>query len=543
MLVLSAVLAVAGLALAPALAQAGWTSSGAGSGTAKAQVMPTGQTPTVSVSNRDVTVSWGASTLPGGVPVGGYVVKRYDAGTDALQTIGASCTGTVSGLTCTETIVPPGSWRYTVTPVKQGWVGGESAKSSTATVSSPTLGFTSPTTISSLPATLNGNVANFAGGETLTFRLDNATSGTLLSGSSVPSPVPGNGSASITVTIPVGVTNGTHTVYAVGSAGSTAAANVLVDMQAPTVSGSVIAKSQGGTAGFVKQGGTYRVYANVSDGAAGSGVATVTANVNTVTTGQTAAALTSGSYTVGGTTYNYRSAQLTASNPLAAGAKAYTITAADSAGNGGTQGGFTVTVDNTAPTGTNIQTTNVAGGTTGQAETGDIITYTFSETMDPESILAGWTGGGTAVTLRLIDGGAGNDTVQIWNAANTAQLPLGSVNLARTTHVTATVTFTNSTMTQSGAEHRDHARDPVRGHDQGHGRPDGLDAVRDGDRPRRQRVLHHGGQRVGRERPKLLAESLVPPRAIRRRRGRRPGRSGRGRFRARRRRDRGRRRR
>lgn len=450
-LALSAVLALTGLALTPAIAQAGWASSGTGTATAKAEVMPTGQTPTVSVSNRDVTVAWGASTLPGGAPVGGYVVKRYDAGTNALQTIGASCTGTVTGLTCTETIVPPGSWRYTVTPVKQGWIGGESTKSSTAIVSSPTFSFSSSTTIKMLPANLNGNVASFGGGETLTFRLDNATSGTVLSGSSAPSPIPGNGNASITVTIPAGVTNGAHTVYAVGSAGSTASAGILVDTQAPVVSGSVIAKSQGGTTGFVKQGGTYYVYANVGDGAAGSGVATVTTNVSSVTAGQTAVALASGSFSAGGTTYNYRSAQLTASNPLAAGAKAYTITAADNAGNSGTQGGFTVTVDNTAPTGTDVQTTNVAGGTTGQAQTGDTITYTFSETIDPESILAGWTGGGTAVTLRLVDGGAGNDTVQIWNAANTAQLPLGSVNLARTTHTTATVNFTNSTMTQSGA--------------------------------------------------------------------------------------------
>ena len=71
--------------------------------------------------------------------------------------------------------------------------------------------------------------------------------------------------------------------------------------------------------------------------------------------------------------------------------------------------------------------------------------------MDPNSILSGWTGTGTTVTLRLIDGGAGNDSVQIWDAANTTQLPLGSVNLGDTGHVTASVNFTGSTMTQSGA--------------------------------------------------------------------------------------------
>jgi hypothetical protein len=71
--------------------------------------------------------------------------------------------------------------------------------------------------------------------------------------------------------------------------------------------------------------------------------------------------------------------------------------------------------------------------------------------MEPNSILGGWTGGSTSVSLRLIDGGAGNDSVQIWDSANTTQVPLGSVNLGGTGYVTASVNFTGSTMTQSGA--------------------------------------------------------------------------------------------
>lgn len=453
-LVLAAIVLAACSALAPGTAQAGWSSSGSGSGYAKAQVVPAGSTPAASVSNRDVTVSWSASTLPGGAGVGGYVVKRYNASTDALQTIGAGCTGTIAALACTETAVPPGSWRYTVTPLIQGWVGGESAKSSTAAVSSPTLSFTSPTTITSLPTTLNGTVTSYAAGETLAFRLDDPGSGTLLSGSTSPTSIPGGGSASVSVAIPVGVANGTHTVYAVGSGGSTAGAGitVAVDTQAPTIGGAAIAKTQGGTAAYIKQGGTYYVYANVTDGGvAASGVATVTANVGSITSGQTAVALSSGSFTVEGTSYNYRSAQLTAGNPLAAGSYSFAITSVDNAGNSGTQSAFTVTVDNTAPAASDIQTTNVSGGTTGKAETGDTIAFTFSETIDANSVLAGWTGTATTVTLRLVDGGAGNDSVQIWNAANTAQLPLGTVNLGDTTYTSATVTFTGSTMTQSGA--------------------------------------------------------------------------------------------
>jgi hypothetical protein len=449
-LVLTSLALVAVTAVAPGAAWAGWSSSGSGSAWAKAQVMPTGNTPTVGVSNRDVTVSWTANTLSGGAAVSGYSVKRYDASTNTLQTIGAGCSGTISALTCTEASVAPGSWRYTVTPVRQNWVGGESAKSATASVSAPSLTFSSSTTIASLPSTLSGSVASYLNGETLTFRLDNPSTGTILSGSSAPSPIGSTGSANISVTIPAGTSNGSHTVYAVGSGGSTASASILVDTQAPTVTAAAIAKTQGGTAGFIKQGGTYYVYANVTDG--GSGVANVTANVSTVTAGQSAVALSSGSFTAGGVTYNRRSAQLTANNPLAAGAKAFSITAVDTAGNSGTQGGYSVTVDNTAPAASDVETTNVGGGTTGTAETGDTITFTYSETMDPESILSNWTGAATTVTLRLIDGGAGNDSVQIWNAANTAQLPIGSVDLGATGHVTASVTFTSSTMTQSGAD-------------------------------------------------------------------------------------------
>lgn len=219
----------------------------------------------------------------------------------------------------------------------------------------------------------------------------------------------------------------------------------------PSASASVIQKSQGGIVGFIRQGGQYRVYANVTDAGSPpyppSGVATVTANVSSISTGQTAAALTAGSWTVGGVSYNYGSGLLTANNPLAAGSYAYTLTMTDNNSNSQTQGGFSVTVDNTAPAGADIQAAN-GGATVGKAETNDTITYTFTKAIDPESILAGWNGSGTAVTLRLVDSG-NSDLVQVWNASNTSQLPLGQVDLGRD-YVAANVNFTNSTMVRSG---------------------------------------------------------------------------------------------
>ncbi len=224
------------------------------------------------------------------------------------------------------------------------------------------------------------------------------------------------------------------------------------DSVPPTVSSSVISKTVPYWPGFIRQAGPYYVYANVTDGgAAPSGVSTVTADVSTITTGQTAAALVAGSYSIGGVSYNYRSASVTADAVLAAGSKSYTITATDVAGNSATTPGFSVTVDNTAPTGTDVQTTNA--GVAGRAEIGDTIILTFSEVIDPESVLSGWTGASTNVVLRITTN-AGGDQATLRNAANTAQLPLGTVNLVGTGYVTATRNFgatgTPSTMVAVG---------------------------------------------------------------------------------------------
>jgi hypothetical protein len=220
------------------------------------------------------------------------------------------------------------------------------------------------------------------------------------------------------------------------------------DYRAPAIGALAVSKTQPGSPGFIKKGGTYYVYANVSadTGNPATGIASVTADASNLTTGQSNVAMASGSWTIAGQTYNYRSASLTADAALAAGSKPFTVTATDNASNSNPTSG-TVTVDNTAPTGTDVQTANVAAGTAGKAEAGDSITYSFSEPIEPDSILSGWTGASQTVTLRLINGTS--DTVQVWNAANTAQLPLGTVTLVGS-YAGATRNFTNSTMTMSG---------------------------------------------------------------------------------------------
>jgi len=104
-------------------------------------------------------------------------------------------------------------------------------------------------------------------------------------------------------------------------------------------------------------------------------------------------------------------------------------------------------VDNTAPTATDIQTTNVAGGVAGKPETGDVITYSFSEPMAPASILSGWTGAATPVMARFVNGTP--DVISIFNAADTTQLALGNMTSGKK-YVTTTTTFSASSMVLSG---------------------------------------------------------------------------------------------
>jgi|tagenome__1003787_1003787.scaffolds.fasta_scaffold20934728_1 hypothetical protein len=259
--------------------------------------------------------------------------------------------------------------------------------------------------------------------------------------------------AGLALAAAVVVTSAAYAAYAGTTANPASTITAAPDWTAPTSSASTIARSAGctpTTPGYLKQGGTYYVYAAVTDtGNPASGVSTVTANESAVTTGQTAVALAAASFSVGGTSYTHRTAAQTANAALAAGSKTYSLALADVAANSSSQMGLTVTVDNTAPTASDNQLTNKAGGTAGRAEAGDLATLTFSEPVEPCSVLAGWDGTSTSVTVRLTNNG-NNDTLTVWNAANTTQLNLGSI-AAGANYVSASATFSPSTMVASGS--------------------------------------------------------------------------------------------
>jgi hypothetical protein len=199
--------------------------------------------------------------------------------------------------------------------------------------------------------------------------------------------------------------------------------------------------------GYVKTSGQYYVYANVAEsGNPASGFAVsnpVTASLTNLG-GSATGALASGSCTSQAVSYNWCGGPFTVSAGTTAGTKTYTLTTTDRVPNVATTAAQNVVVDNTVPAGTDVQTTNV-GATAGKAEQNDKITFTFNDVIDPDSVLTGWTGASTGVTVRFTNGNP--DKVQVWNSANTAQLtPLGQLSLPTNAYVSAAVAFTGSTM-------------------------------------------------------------------------------------------------
>jgi hypothetical protein len=96
-------------------------------------------------------------------------------------------------------------------------------------------------------------------------------------------------------------------------------------------------------------------------------------------------------------------------------------------------------VDNTAPTGADVQAVN-GTGTQYKIDQGDGITFTYSEAIAPASLIAGWNGASTNVTVR-VNNSANADTITIYNAANTTQLAAFSTLQLRANHTSGTTRF------------------------------------------------------------------------------------------------------
>ncbi len=230
------------------------------------------------------------------------------------------------------------------------------------------------------------------------------------------------------------------------------------DFYAPATSARTIGKNEGGVAGFVRPGGRYRLYADAEDrGNPPSGIDQVRADLSSLTSGQDDPKLSSGSYEFGGVSYGLRSGNFKVAPELPAGTYEYSVTLTDGDGNSATEGGYTVTVDDTPPQALDVQAANVAGGTPARIEEGDSVVFTFSEPPDPDSVLSEWGGSPVGVTVRLRNHGtpgSQDDELLFYDGANGKKLQLGGLDLGRVGFTTANLTFgeegTPSTMTLSG---------------------------------------------------------------------------------------------
>ena len=132
-------------------------------------------------------------------------------------------------------------------------------------------------------------------------------------------------------------------------------------------------------------------------------------------------------------------------------------TAQDTLGNQSTSAIVSAYVNNTGPTGTDVQGAN--GGVNDRLDAGDSVTFTYSEAIDPASIMAGWNGSSAAMRVRVNNPGTA-DTMEFYDAANTTSLGLlatGTALSINIDHVTAPTVF-NATIVRSGVDHHRHDR-------------------------------------------------------------------------------------
>ncbi|HEX4400768.1 MAG TPA: LamG domain-containing protein [Galbitalea sp.] len=174
---IAVVAAIALFSLAGSGVWAYWSAgSGAGgNGVAAATTVGGGATPIVVSAGTTVNLSWAPSTLANGAPVTGYIVKRYNATTLVAQTILTSCTGIIATMSCTESSVPTGEWRYSITPVVgTNWTGAESPLSPvTYTDPTPPVNNLSLSNITG-GAALSGTIVYYRGGSAGSLTITNA---------------------------------------------------------------------------------------------------------------------------------------------------------------------------------------------------------------------------------------------------------------------------------------------------------------------------------------------------------------------------------
>ncbi|MEZ2389754.1 hypothetical protein AB6813_09435 [bacterium RCC_150] len=333
----------------------------------RADAVPQGSTPAGSLSGSNVTLSWAAATTPGGHAVSGYTVARYSSATGGTKVAaGGGCSGTVSGLGCTEQSVPGGTWYYTVTPVLSLWTGTESARSTGVSTDTtpPTVTVTSISPApngagynTTSPVTVNLSATDNAGGSgvaNITYAIDGGSTVTVNAATAAVS-VNGDGNHTISY----------FATDVAGNAGTAQSQTVKVDTTKPTVGVSSISPTP--NANGYNNTNTVTVNLNATD--AGSGVASISYKVDTAN-----------QVTVSGA-----SAAVSVSGP---GQHNIIYFATDATGNVADSQTQSISIDTAAPTVSSVTMAN--GGTAKTADSGDTLTLVFSTDMDAHTLCNGW---------------------------------------------------------------------------------------------------------------------------------------------------------
>ncbi len=243
--------------------------------------LPQGATPTGTVSNATVSLSFTRAVSTSGRSVISYRISRYSAPAGGSAVATFTCSWPSGGsLSCSESNVPSGAWYYTDTPAIAGslWFGSESARSAAVT----TTDSQAPTVVASGSPAANANGWNNTA-VTLTLTATDEAGGSGVK--SISYAVDGGSTVTVNAAS-TGIalsTDGTHTVSyfatdVAGNAGSAQTATVRIDKVLPVASASVTPTPNGN--GFNK---VSPVTVNLSGTDATSGVASLTYKVDSGT--------------------------------------------------------------------------------------------------------------------------------------------------------------------------------------------------------------------------------------------------------------------
>ncbi|MGH3370861.1 MAG: Ig-like domain-containing protein, partial [Nocardioidaceae bacterium] len=114
--------ALAGVVLGPGTGWSYWTAQALGWGTAGTGTLTDPSGVTATAASDTVGVAWTASSGPSGDPEGGYFVTRVRVSDGAeAPACGTSPLSPTATVTCQDTSVPDGTYRYRVTAVHHSW--------------------------------------------------------------------------------------------------------------------------------------------------------------------------------------------------------------------------------------------------------------------------------------------------------------------------------------------------------------------------------------------------------------------------------------